>query len=219
MMKIAIIDKDQLINRGLRIILDENDDFEILEIEPNSNTIHNKVDEFIPDIMLIHVNDYTNNFAEIINDLRKIYASIKIILMFPNGYRNAGSFDIYEGVNGFLLNNISAEGFVYSIRNVYDNQFVLSKEIAEKMISKAQYGSTDEKEKMKQKLRLKGISISSRDSDVLYLIYSNYKNKEIAGELQLPEKTVRDYVSRVYKKININNRKQVIGFIRQIMEE
>ncbi|MBU5267460.1 response regulator transcription factor [Virgibacillus proomii] len=54
---------------------------------------------------------------------------------------------------------------------------------------------------------------------MVYLIYKGYKNTEIANELQLSEKTVRDYVSKVYKKLHTNNRDKIREYVTPILNE
>lgn len=128
-------------------------------------------------------------------------------------------YGLEHNVDGFLLYNLTSEKFISVIRDAYQDQYVLSGEIAEKMLNDIKYNRYFGEELMRERLHDYNIPISNRESQILYLMYLNKKNSEIADTLQLTEKSVRDYVSRCYRKLNIHNRKMVIEFLKDVMKE
>src|SRR5699024_4733476 len=124
---------------------------------------------------------------------------------------------IQRGVEGFVLNQVSSERFLQLIREVYNNQYVISGEIAKVIINHIRICNLDEKETMGKKLKERGITIKCRDLDFFFLLFKEKSNKEIAKQLQLSERTVKDYVSRVYRKIGNNERKKVTLFLKEVM--
>ncbi|WP_284141503.1 response regulator transcription factor [Virgibacillus sp. LDC-1] len=215
MIKVVIIDEEKLFSNGLRIILEAEKDMRVLELEKNAEIKWQEVVAFSPNVMLLHVNKRDYTLLNITRELQTRFVDMKVVVILAemdmNRLRNA----MLLGAQGYLLWDINAHSLIEAIRNVYHGQFVFSEEIGRRIIS----STIDEKEKMKGKLLEKGIDVNWRDIDILYLLYYHYKNNEIANELQLSEKTVRDYVSKVYKKLGVGKRQEVAHYLKKVMSE
>ncbi|MCC2248765.1 response regulator transcription factor [Virgibacillus sp. AGTR] len=221
MIKVVCINMSEGINQNTHLLLENEPDIEMLEIERNTNnrTIFKKLEDFKPDIALIQLNKFTKSIKSKLKEIRESYSHISLMFMMSDVDVNVIRTAIDKEGRGFLVSTITGEGLVHSIRNVYDSQFVFSEAIAKQMIDIIGPKNIGNKEKLKQKLCSNGIDVSKRDMDVLYLMYKNYSNKEIANTLQLSEKTIRDYVSNAYKKVKNSNRKSVIEFLHYLMAD
>ncbi len=219
MINIGLVNTNEIFTQGLRIILEEEKDMKVIELGYDSANCFEQLSEFIPDVLLVHLINESNNAHHITRELKMQYTDMKIIYIYSSIDLHLIKKGIAEGVVGFLLSCSSRDALISSIRNVYYQQFVFANEIVEQLFKNVETDCNDIKQKIRGGLLDKGIHVSWRDSDILYLIYKGYKNTEIANELHLSEKTVRDYVSKVYKKLHTNNRDKIREYVTAIINE
>ncbi|NAP01076.1 DNA-binding response regulator, partial [Halomonas sp. MG34] len=73
------------------------------------------------------------------------------------------------------------------------------------------------KQILERKLRNRNISLSKRELDITYLLMQNYTNKQIAENLFLSEGTIKNYISELYHKFAIPNRKKLIQYLQKVL--
>ncbi|NBJ69213.1 DNA-binding response regulator [Roseburia sp. 1XD42-34] len=220
MIKVLMMNTSEIFTQGLRIILEDESDLEVLEIDNHEANILEQISDFDPDILLVHLINGTNDILKRnIHEIRRKYENIKIIYIFAAIDKNMIKEALSQGVKGFLLSHSSGKALVHSIRNVCHHQYVFADEIVVEMIDFLGAECMNKKDRLKHYLTSQGLDLNGRDIDILFLIYKGYRNIEIASELNLSEKTVRDYVSKVYKKLQINNRNKVRTYLTSIIQQ
>ncbi|WP_205136203.1 response regulator transcription factor [Virgibacillus halotolerans] len=217
MINILLVDESRIFSQGLSLILNQEKDMNVIGTAMNVMGIKKVIVK--PDIMLVNTQIESESIDEITSTLIKTFPDGKVIYVLPFVDKSRIIKGIDSGVDGFILNGHEPDSFIDIIRNVYRNQYVMSGEIAKVMMDEIQIRHYDEKEILQQRLEERNINATKRDLDVLYLIFKEKNNKEIAEMLDLTEKTIRDYVSMAYKRINIKNRGQVYHFLTEIMKD
>ena len=217
MINILLVDESQIFSQGLSLILNQEKDMNVIGTAMNVMGIKKVIVK--PDIMLVNTQIESESIDEITSTLIKTFPDGKVIYVLPFVDKSRIIKGIDSGVDGYILNGHEPDSFIDIIRNVYRNQYVMSGEIAKVMMNEIQIRHYDEKEILQQRLEERNINATKRDLDVLYLIFKEKNNKEIAEMLDLTEKTIRDYVSMAYKRINIKNRGQVYHFLTEMMKD
>jgi len=218
MIKILLVDHDRILYEKLVSIIDKEVDMEVVGIVKSENQLMNALEKKKPDVVLIHTHISESNLMEITELIKKRLGYTKIIYILPSPDKKVIVEGIGAGVEGFLLSSFNMKNFILSIRDVYDEQYVISGEIAKTIINHVKTLNLDEKEIMNQKLINNGVYTTKRELDIIYLLFREKSNKEIAEKLQLTESTIRDYVSKTYSIIGKNNRKEVIQYLSKVME-
>ncbi|MBR7795195.1 hypothetical protein GT022_03930 [Agaribacter marinus] len=206
-------------SNGLRLIIEKEADMKLLGTTLNKNQLFKTAKERKPDVIIFNTKVKNINVIQTTIALKRIVNHIKIIYMMQDCHQDLVLRGLEEGVNGFILNNINSRNFINSIRNVYHSHYILSGEIPKLILNHIQIIQLQDKQRMKFRLLQRGIVVTLRELDILYLLYKEYNNKEIAITLHLSEKTIRDYVSHAYKKIGINKRNKVIKFSKNVMNK
>lgn len=218
MIKVVIVDELNVYSEGLQLIINSEEDMEVIGIVSEQQNNFSVMEELQPDIILFHVKLIHSQISDLVRNYKKHHPHVKMIYIAAS----FNKFLFYEAVqnkpDGFLLNDFPPEKFVAIIREVYQEHYILSGKIAQEMINGIQHLDELKKLVLKKKLQERNIEATMRDLDVLYLIYLRKNNKEITKDLKLPEKSVRYYVSKVYKKIERNNRTEAIELLEELIE-
>ncbi|API91584.1 DNA-binding response regulator [Virgibacillus pantothenticus] len=217
MIKILLVDREGISSEGIRLIIDKEENMEFLGVYFQQDEVQRMVLKKQPDIVLFQVNQSHSFVIELTKTIKSISKQIKIIYILPSINQAFINKSVKVGVEGFFLSQSNYSNFISMIENVYHNYYVMPKEIAMAIVHQLQKG--DEKQRLHSKLLEKDIDLTWRELDIVYLLYQRKKNQEIAKILHLKEKTIRDYVSIIYKKLGVNKRLLVINLLENLMEK
>lgn len=218
MIKVVLVDELNVISEGLQLIIDNEVDMQMVGIVNNQNNNLFELKDLSPNIILFQVKYFHTEIGNQIHAYKRKYPETKLVYISPQ-FDHFLFYDLVKNKpNGFLNNDFPPERFINIIRDVYHEQYVLSGKIAQELINGIQYIDELKKIILKKKLEERNIAITIRDLDILYLIYLEKNNKEITKELKLPEKSVRYYVSKAYKKLERKKRTEVIELLEELIE-
>lgn len=195
MIKLAITDDHALIREGLIRILSYEDDLQI-EIESNSgedliSQLHNKM----VDIVLLDINMDKLDGVETLSVIRKLWPDLKVIILTVEKQKRKIKEVLDLGAKGYVLKESAGSEITSAIREVYSGKKYIDKSLIESVIIDDYF---EENEVLQ--------NLSIRELSVLIKLSEGMKNKEIAEELFLSEKTVKNYVTSIFKKINVEDR-------------
>ncbi len=203
MTKVLVIDDHPLITTGIKSTLSkEHKDWEIETIEKYEDAAaYKKIGDI--DIALIDVRLGENSGL----DLAKIYMdkfpNIKILIITSFADKGALEKSISMGVKGFLLKTRQIGDLVQAIEIILSGELFFPKP----KLSKEQY----ELIMMNDKIH----SLSKRQRMLINLISEGLTNKEIAEEMYVSEKTVKNYLTVIYKKIDCKSRSEATSFMKR----
>lgn len=219
MIKVVIVDELNVYSEGLKLIINSEEDMEVVGIVNDEHGDFSLIQKAYPDIILFHVELLDTKIGEMIHKYKSDRPQVKMIYVAAK----FNKFLLYEAVknkpDGFVLNDFPPVKFVNIIREAYYDNYILSGKIAQELINGMEYLDELKKLVLKKKLQEQNIEVTLRDLDILYLIYLRKNNKEITKQLRLPEKSVRYYVSKAYKKIAHHNRTDAIEFLEELIDK
>ena len=202
MIHILIVDSHPIVRTGLELFLNSRPDFKVVGslgsgIEIFEFVRRNKVDVIISEVDLPELNVITALRA-----IKKEYKSINVLMLSHQPEEIYAISTLKAGASGYLNKTASVEEIEAAVRKIYTGEISLS----DKMDKHFRYEDTRKsRSRMFKKL-------STREVEVLKLLSIGRKNKEIAEELDINEKTVSTYKSRLFKKLNVNN---IVDLIHQ----
>lgn len=218
LIKVVIADEFNVYSEGLKLIINDEGDMKVVGIVNNEQNDFSRIAEAYPDVILFHVKLFDLEIEEIIHKYKRDNPQVKIIYIAKKFDKSLFYETVKNKPNGIILNDFPPEKFVNIIRDVYDENYILSGEIARELINGMEHLDELKKLVLKKKLQEKNIEATMRDLDILYFIYLGKSNKEITKQLRLPDKSVRYYVSKAYKKIARHNRTDAIAFLKGLIE-
>lgn len=204
MIKLAITDDHALIREGLIRILSYEDDLQI-EIESNSGEdLISKLHNNMVDIVLLDINMERLDGVVTLGLIRKLWPDLKVIILTVEKQRRTIKEVLELGANGYVLKESAGSEITSAIRAVYSGEKYIDKSLIESVIVSDFSEESTGSEVLK--------SLSTRELSVLIKLSEGKKNKEIGEELFLSEKTVKNYITSIFKKINVEDRVQAALF-------
>lgn len=197
---ILIADDHDIIRQGLRRIIGFEEDFFIVGEAENGNIALEMLSKFKPDVVLLDINMPLINGVEALKKIKESQPSTKVIMLTIKDDRNTIHLAINSGADGYVLKESAGTEIVRAIRTVYNGEKYIDKSLVSLLFA-------DIKSKEKRTSSIFDI-LSKREVEVLIAISKGFSNKEIGKSLFLSEKTVKNYATTVFRKINVDDRVQ-----------
>lgn len=222
--KVLLVDDQKLFTESLRTVLTKRaDGLDITGIAANGNEAIEMVEENPPDIILMDIRMPEMNGVECTKKIREKYPDIKILVLTTFDDDEFVVEALKYGACGYLMKDVPLDELIAAIYAVYNGGVMISPRIASKLLNMVNNdGQTVKEEKPQEDDIIK--ELSDREVEVFKLLAKGYDNKEIAGKLFVAEQTVKNYVSRIYSKLNVHDRVQAtllaleIGLVSKIPE-
>ncbi|MBN4069394.1 MAG: DNA-binding response regulator [Alkaliphilus sp.] len=199
--KILIVDDHSLVREGLKQILELENDMKIVGEAGDGEEAIVMLNQVKPDIVILDINMPRMNGIQTLRRMKDMDVTIKIIMLTFHEEEEYLRETLNLGANGYVLKDAESESLTKAIREVYIGGTSIPPNIMTSDFEKqTTYGrKRDEKGK---------IRLTKREYEVLTLIAEGISNKEIAGKLFISEKTVKNHVSSIFKKIGVSDRTQ-----------
>lgn len=188
-----------IFSEGVKRILENEKDLSIIAVsDPEATYTVEKLKSINPDIILTDFISLYNAFPGIENFSRKS----QFILFDTNcGRDNLVSTILKKKINGVLLCNANPGLLVKSIRAVAKGELWIDKQTFKNLLNGINALSSD-----------KVATLSAREKEIIQLIGDGFRNKEIGTKLSISEPTVKTHLSRIFQKLNIKTRAELISY-------
>jgi len=160
------------------------------------------VRQFQPTLVLMDVKMPQMDGIQATRQIKAEFPETKIILLTTfttDGYVLEG---LAAGANGYILKDISALGLISAIRAVDNGEQVTAPDITNRILQLLEKQSTDKGQHYN--------GLTAREMEMLVLVARGMVAKEIARTLAISEKTVRNHISSIYRKLDVYDRSQVV---------
>lgn len=195
MIKVLIVDDHALVRMGIRRLLEDLPDIEVVSDVDNGEKALLAVKEFKPDVVLLDMKMPGMDGWEVTRRLKKSHPSIKIIAVTAVSTEPFPTRVLQLGAVGYLTKESQAEEMAFAIRKVFRGERYLSAEIAQK-IALSSLEETHES--------LFDI-LSEREMQITLMITRGMTVQEIAEQLFLSTKTVNGHRYNIFEKLHIQN--------------
>lgn len=202
-MKLILIDDDCLVVSALKMILENEPDFEVAATAEDGSAVPALYREHRPDVLLMDIRMKQKNGLDAAEEILKEFPTARILLLTTFSDDEYIIKALKLGAAGYLLKQ-DYQNIIPAIRAAASGQTVFGTEIVSRIpeLMGAEKETTDYKK----------YGISERELDVIRLIAEGLSNKEIAASLYLSEGTVRNYLTTILDKLNLRDRTQLAVF-------
>lgn len=197
--KVFIADDHLMVRQGLKQLLELEDKIEIIGQAGSGDIAIKKILDLKPDVALIDINMPIINGINVTKILKQQDTEIKVIILTIHNEIEYLLRAIDEGANGYVLKDSDFDVLVEAIETVHNGQSYIQSNMAVQLAKKV-----NESRNINE--------LTKREVEVLILITEGLLNKEIAQKLYISEKTVKNHVSNIFKKIGVNDRTQAAVF-------
>ena len=200
--KIMIVDDHALVREGICSLLNV-DSFSIIAQASNGMECINVLDSCKPDVILLDICMPGMNGIDVLAEIRKSKRKVKIIMLTYHGEPDYLIKAMDLGANGYLLKDCGIDILKEAINCVMVGERYIEDSLVPIMNNRITNRNID-KEKID--------SLTKREIEILKQIAGGRFNKEIAESLDITERTVKNHISNLFKKIDVNDRTQAAVF-------
>lgn len=212
MTKIIIVDDHQLFREGVKRILDFEDTFDVVAEGDDGVDVVALYEEYQPDVVLMDINMPQKNGVEATAELLEKYPEAKIIILSIHDDESYVSHALKSGALGYMLKEMDADEIVDAIKIVAAGGSYLHPKVTRNLV--AEYRRLSERENKgsfhQTEIRRPFHLLTKRECEVLQLLTDGQSNRAIGETLYISEKTVKNHVSSILQKMNVNDRTQAV---------
>ena len=207
MIRVAIVDDHELVRRGLTDLIESDSDLEVVAQAGNTFDGLNVIKNHLPDVAILDVRLPDGNGVELCREIQSQIPEVKVIMLTSYADDEALLGAILAGASGYVLKDIKGEIFLKSIHKVAAGESILDVNAAERV---------------KERLRKSGspaadiADLSEQERRIIALIGEGLTNRQIADQMFIAEKTVKNYVSSLLAKLGLERRTQAASLVTRV---
>ncbi len=206
MIKVLLADDHSIVRAGLRRIVEESGDMEVIAEAADGKEAVRLVRETAPDVAVIDISMPGLDGLEVVSQMRGIYPDLPILILTMHEEGQYVVRAIQAGAMGYMTKQSAPEQLLKAIRKIHEGSRYLTDDAAEILALRIAKG-TGEQSPLD--------SLSMRELQVLRRLAMGHTNREIADAYSISIKTVDTYRLRLLKKLNLRNNAELSRFAMQ----
>ncbi len=200
-----LVDDHEIVRRGLKELLEAAEDLSVVA-EASNMTEAEAIDVDLIDVAVLDVRLPDGSGVDLCRTLRDKRPDLACLMLTSFADAEALNASVLAGARGYVLKNVRGDELVHAIRRVAEGQMLLT----EDQVNRARERL---RRQMVEDLRLE--SLSAQERRILELLSEGLSNREIAAEMFLAEKTVKNYVSNLLAKLGFQRRTEAALFAQR----
>lgn len=201
--KIMIADDHSMIREGLKSLLELEGDIQVVAEAEDGVDCLEKLKICTPDVLLLDINMPRKNGLEVLQTLKSSKSKIKVLVLTVHNEVEYLMKAVDIGVDGYILKDSESAELKKAIFSIVEGENYIQPSLIPSLNSKMIEKNRDEG---------KIESLTKRELEVLKLLAVGMYNKEVAEKLNISERTVKNHVSNIFKKIEVTDRTQAAVF-------
>ena len=201
--KIMITDDHSMIREGLKNLLELEGDIEVIAEAEDGEDCLNKLLTVKPDVLLLDINMPKLNGLEVLKKLKERKSKVKVLVLTVHNETEYLMKAVEIGINGYVLKDSESSELKKAIYAIYDGENYIQPSLIPSLNSKMIEKNEDE---------IKIDSLTKRELQVLKELAVGKFNRDIAKEMEISERTVKNHISSIFKKLEVTDRTQAAAF-------
>ncbi len=205
-LRLLVVDDHEVVRQGLVSLLDRRAEYEVVAQAGSVAESIALAGRYEPDLVIMDVRLPDGSGIEACREIRAARPETRVVMLTSYPDEEAVLSAIIAGASGYLLKQIRGRDLVTALEAVGRGESLLDSAVTEKVLERvrrmASGGATDEL-----------ADLTTQERKILLLVADGMTNKEIAAEVFLSDKTVKNYVSSILSKLNLQRRTQAAAFV------
>ena len=204
--KVMLVDDEQLIRSGLKIMLETYPDIEVIHQAGNGREAFECCQMEVPDVVLMDIRMPVSTGIEGTKLIKEAYPEVKIVMVTTFQDTEYIVEAMQYGASGYLLKDSSYEAIYDGIKVALSGKVVMDATVSEKLVMQPKAQTTIEK------TDISSLGLTEREIELIRLVSQGLNNKEISEALFLSEGTVKNNISTILSKLALRDRTQLVIF-------
>lgn len=201
--RILLSDDHKMVREGLKQLLELENEFEIVAESGDGFECLNYANKLNPDIVLLDINMPNLDGLQVLRIMKQQKMNSKVIILTIHNEMDYMMKALDLGCEGYILKDSDFDTLKRAILAVYKGDTYIEPTLVPYLNS-----SLAQRDLISDKVN----DLTKREIEILQMIASGYLNKEIASSLNISERTVKNHVSNIFKKIGVSDRTQAAVF-------
>lgn len=213
MIKVLLVDDQNLIRQGLKALLELEQDLEVIGEAENGEIAISLIEQLYPDVVLMDIRMPVMDGVAATREIQKRFPGIKVLVLTTFDDDEYVKAALQNGAMGYLLKDTPSEELAVAIRAVHKGYTQLGPGIVKKLLTQFPPFAANNSPPPPPSLA----ELTPREKDVLRLIAIGATNKEIAQQLYISEGTVKNHVTNILNRLNLRDRTQAAIFANSFL--
>ena len=203
---LLVVDDHEVVRQGLASMLDRRPGFQVVA---DAGTVAESIEmarRFQPDLVIMDVRLPDGSGIEACREIRAELPDTRVVMLTSYPDEEAVLSAIIAGASGYLLKQVRGRDLVTAIESVGRGDSLLDPAVTEKVLQRVRAAASGGASDILAEL-------TPQERKILLLVAEGKTNKEIASEIFLSDKTVKNYVSSILSKLNLQRRTQAAAFV------
>lgn len=200
MIRVLIVDDHEVVREGLRSILATAEDVELVGEAADGSEAVRLAAELSPDIVLMDLSMPGVGGIEAIEQIKALALPLEIVILTTYDDDDLIIRGLRAGARGYLLKDAGRKALFDSIRAAHRGELLLPSAVAERVMTH-----------LEQPKPARPNDLTAREFEVLVLMADGAANKQIAGRLEIAERTVKAHVTSIFMKLEVNSRTEAVA--------
>ena len=200
---ILLADDHKMIREGLKQLLEMYDDIKVVGEAGDGFECLNLADKTHPDVILLDINMPVMNGIEVLQEIKKKNISVKVLVLTVHNEVEYLLKAVDIGIDGYIMKDAESAELKKAINCIMQGETYIQPSLVPALNSRLVSRDID-----KGKIN----SLTNRELEVLIEVANGMFNKEIATSLNISERTVKNHISHIFRKIDVEDRTQAAVF-------
>lgn len=202
--RIAIADDHQIVLDGLKALIREYADFELIADANNGQEMVKLVNTLKLDLVLMDIDMPIMNGIQATQEIKKTHPDIKILILSMHNEKGVIQKVMEAGADGYILKNSDHKELLDAVRKVASGQKYFSSDVTMTLLNPSNGQSSEDNKVLSE--------LTEREIEILKLIAEGFSNKEIGDKLFISHRTVDTHRTNLMKKLDVHNIAGIIKF-------
>ncbi len=206
---VVVVDDHEVVRQGLAAMLDRRPGFQVVGEASTVAEAIEVTNRFQPDLVVMDVRLPDGSGIEACREIRSNLPGTRVMMLTSYPDEEAVLAAIVAGASGYLLKQVRARDLVAALEAVGRGESLLDPAVTGKVLERMRrIATSDQPDEL--------AALTQQERKILALVADGKTNKEIAAEIFLSDKTVKNYVSSILAKLNLERRAQAAAYVARL---
>ena len=198
--KVLIADDHVLVREGISKLLELDEKIEVMGEAVDGQDVIDKAREFQPDLILMDLNMPKKTGIEASREIKELFPDIRIIILTIHDDEEYVYEVLKAGAEGYLQKDVSVDELRSALQMVFNGETLFPASVINRVMGR---------DGRKKEESIEDV-LTERETEVLEMMAKGNNNRGIGEKLFISEKTVKNHVSSILKKLDVNDRTQAV---------